>query len=63
MVEEIKALDNLDEMLAVSGVDAIHLGHMDLWQSMGMPPDMQGVYEKIDEIAARARYCQQYISR
>jgi len=53
MVEEVKALDHLDEMLTVPGVDAIHLGHMDLWQSMGMPPDMKGVFETIDQIARR----------
>lgn len=53
MVEEVKALDHLDEILAVQGVDAIHLGHMDLWQSMGMPADMKGVFETIDEIARR----------
>ncbi|MCC6532370.1 MAG: hypothetical protein IT531_07470 [Burkholderiales bacterium] len=53
MIEEVKALEHLDEMLAVRGVDAIHLGHMDLWQSMGMPADMKGVFETIDEIATR----------
>lgn len=53
MVEEVKALEHLDEMLAVQGVDAIHLGHMDLWQSMGMPAGMKGVYETIDDIAKR----------
>ena len=53
MVEEVKALERLDELLAVPGVDAIHLGHMDLWQSMGMPADMKGVFATIDEIAKR----------
>ena len=53
MVEEVEALAHLDEMLAVQGVDAIHLGHMDLWQSMGMPADMKGVFETIDAIARR----------
>lgn len=53
MVEEVRALEHLDEMLAVPGVDAIHLGHMDLWQSMGMPSDMKGVFDTIDEIARR----------
>ncbi|HEX2829148.1 MAG TPA: aldolase/citrate lyase family protein [Burkholderiales bacterium] len=53
MIEEVKALDKLDEMLAVPGVDVIHVGHMDLWQSMGMPPGMKGVFEQIDEIARR----------
>lgn len=62
MVEEIKALENLDEMLAVTGIDAIHLGHMDLWQSMGMPPDMKGVYEVIAQIAARGAAAGRHIS-
>jgi 4-hydroxy-2-oxoheptanedioate aldolase len=53
MVEEVKALEKLEEILAVKGVDAIHLGHMDLWQSMGMPPDMKGVFETIADIARR----------
>jgi 4-hydroxy-2-oxoheptanedioate aldolase len=53
MIEEVKALENLDEMLAVPGVDAIHIGHMDLWQSMGMPADMKGVFETIAGIAKR----------
>lgn len=62
MVEEIKALENLDEMLAVPHVDAIHLGHMDLWQSMGMPPDMKGVYEVIAQIAAKGAAAGRHIS-
>ena len=62
MVEEIKTMDNLDEMLAVPHVDAIHLGHMDLWQSMGMPPDMKGVFEVIDEIARRGKAAGRHIS-
>jgi 2-keto-3-deoxy-L-rhamnonate aldolase RhmA len=62
MVEEVKALEHLDEMLAVPGVDAIHLGHMDLWQSMGMPPDMKGVFETIDKIATRGVAAGKYMS-
>ncbi len=61
MVEEVKALQHLDEMLPVPGVDAIHLGHMDLWQSMGMPPDMKGVFETIDKIAGPAPCCVQRV--
>ncbi|WP_325600820.1 HpcH/HpaI aldolase family protein [Rhodopila sp.] len=38
MIEEAAALDHLDPMLAVSGIDAIHIGPKDLWQSLGMPP-------------------------
>jgi 4-hydroxy-2-oxoheptanedioate aldolase len=62
MIEEVKALDNLDAMFAVPGIDVIHLGHMDLWQSMGMPPDMKGVYKLIDEIATRGVAAGKYMS-
>lgn len=37
MIEEAAALDHLDAMLDVAGVDAIHVGPKDLWQSLGMP--------------------------
>jgi 4-hydroxy-2-oxoheptanedioate aldolase len=62
MVEEVKALEHLDEILAVQGVDAIHLGHMDLWQSMGMPTDMKGVFQAIDEIARRGVAAGKHVS-
>jgi 2-keto-3-deoxy-L-rhamnonate aldolase RhmA len=62
MIEEVKALENLDAMFAVPGIDVIHLGHMDLWQSMGMPPDMKGVYKTIDEMAARGVAAGKYMS-
>ena len=62
MIEEVKALENLDEMLAVPGVDVIHVGHMDLWQSMGMPADMKGVFETIAEIAKRVVAAGKYMS-
>ena len=62
MIEEVKALEKMDEMLAVPGVDVIHVGHMDLWQSMGMPPDMKEVYKTIDEIARRGVAAGKYMS-
>jgi len=37
MVEETEAVDNLDEILAVSGVDVLHVAAGDLGQSMGNP--------------------------
>ena len=37
MIEEASALEHLDAMLAVPGIDAVHIGPKDLWQSMGMP--------------------------
>ncbi len=38
MVEETQAVDNLDEILKVPGVDVIHVAASDLGQSMGNPP-------------------------
>jgi|KBSSwiStaDraftv2_1062776.scaffolds.fasta_scaffold17249_8 4-hydroxy-2-oxoheptanedioate aldolase len=48
MIEEVSALDHLEKMLAVAGIDAIHIGPKDLWQSMGMPPD-----DQVDAVIAR----------
>ncbi|MGV1873162.1 MULTISPECIES: HpcH/HpaI aldolase family protein [Agrobacterium] len=38
MVETVKAVDNLDEMLAVEGIDVFFIGPGDLSQDMGFPP-------------------------
>lgn len=62
MIEEVKALENLDAMYAVPGIDVIHIGHMDLWQSMGMPADMSGVFKTINEMAARGVAAGKYMS-
>ena len=37
MVEETEAVDNLDEIMAVPGVDVLHVAAGDLGQSMGNP--------------------------
>src|SRR5262245_64164436 len=37
MIEETKAVDNLDAILTVSGVDVLHVASGDLGQSMGNP--------------------------
>ncbi len=37
MIEEVEAVDNLDEILAVPGVDLLHVAPGDLGQSMGNP--------------------------
>ena len=47
MVEEVEGLRNLGEIVRVPGVDAIHIGPKDLWQSMGMP-DRAVVDETVD---------------
>ena len=62
MVEEVDVMKNLEEMCAVPGIDVIHVGHMDLWQSMGMPADFKEVFKKIDEIAGRVVAAGKYMS-
>jgi 4-hydroxy-2-oxoheptanedioate aldolase len=37
MVEDTRAVDNLDDILAVPGVDVLHVASGDLGQSMGNP--------------------------
>ncbi len=54
MIEEASALAHLDSMLAVPGIDAIHIGPKDLWQSLGMPSDAE-VDRAIDQIATAVR--------
>ena len=53
MVEEVEALNNLEEILAVPYVDVIHIGPKDLWQSMGMP-EATAVDEKVAYITRAA---------
>jgi 2-keto-3-deoxy-L-rhamnonate aldolase RhmA len=36
-LEEVEAVQNLSDILAVPGIDCIQIGPKDLWQSMGMP--------------------------
>lgn len=52
MVEEVEGLRNLEAILAEPGLDAIHIGPKDLWQSMGMPAQA-AVDEAVAEITAR----------
>ncbi len=56
LIETAKGLANVDEIVAVPGVDVAHLGHADLSLSLGIPgqfdhPDLQA---GIDDIAAAA---------
>jgi 4-hydroxy-2-oxoheptanedioate aldolase len=39
-IETTAAVDNLDEILSVEGVDAVYIGPMDLSISLGLPPQM-----------------------
>lgn len=38
MIETLEAIDNLDDMLAVEGIDVFFIGPGDLSQNMGFPP-------------------------
>jgi 2-keto-3-deoxy-L-rhamnonate aldolase RhmA len=40
IMKMLAALENLDEILSVEGVDAVYIGPMDLSISLGLPPQM-----------------------
>ncbi|MBM7608430.1 2-keto-3-deoxy-L-rhamnonate aldolase RhmA [Lysinibacillus composti] len=51
-VEHVKAVENIDEILSVPGIDVVFIGPMDLSVSMGVKgeldhPDMQAAYSKV----------------
>jgi 4-hydroxy-2-oxoheptanedioate aldolase len=47
MVEDVEAVRNLEAILATPGLDVVHIGPKDLWQSMGMPDQ-----ERVDALIA-----------
>ena len=59
MIETAQALDNLDSILSVEGLDAIYIGPSDLSLSLGCKPVMDDPEPKaaqaIDHILARAK--------
>ena len=59
MIETAQALDNLDDILSVEGLDAIYIGPSDLSLSLGCTPTLDDVDPKaaqaIDHIMARAK--------
>ena len=59
MIETARALDNLDAILSVEGLDAIYIGPSDLSLSLGCRPVLDDVdpkaAESIDHILARAK--------
>jgi 4-hydroxy-2-oxoheptanedioate aldolase len=46
MIETIEAVENIDEILQVPGIDAIYVGPADLSLTLGLPPLMDNVDEK-----------------
>ena len=59
MIETAKAVDNLDDILSVEGLDAIYIGPSDLSLALGCKPAFDDVDPKaaqaIDHILARAK--------
>ena len=59
MIETAQALDNLDAILSVEGLDAVYIGPSDLSLALGCRPTFDDVEPKvaqaIDHILARAR--------
>ena len=59
MIETAQALDNLDAIMAVEGLDAIYIGPSDLSISLGCRPTMDDLEPKaqqaVDHILARAK--------
>ena len=59
MIETRQALDNLDEILSVEGLDAVYIGPSDLSLALGCAPTFDDVdkpvAEAIDHILARAK--------
>jgi len=59
MIETAEALDNLDAILSVEGIDAVYIGPSDLSLSLGCKPTFDDVDAKaaqaIDHVLTRAR--------
>jgi len=59
MIETARALDNLDDILSVEGLDAIYIGPSDLSLALGCKPVFDDVdppaAQAVDHILARAR--------
>ncbi|MCS5606889.1 MAG: aldolase/citrate lyase family protein [Alphaproteobacteria bacterium] len=58
LIETKAGLDNVDQIMAVDGIDVAHLGHFDLSLSLGIPgqfdhPDLQRGIDKIVEAAEK----------
>ena len=49
MIETTEALSNLDEILAVPGIDAIYVGPADLSITLGLPPGNNDGEKAFDE--------------
>jgi 4-hydroxy-2-oxoheptanedioate aldolase len=55
MIETVQAMENLDEILSVDGVDGIYIGPSDLGLSMGYAPTLEPVDEAVYDAIATIR--------
>ncbi len=59
MIETVQAVENLDEILAVPGIDAVYVGPADLSRTLGLAPagdhDDQTFVDALDTIVAGCR--------
>ena len=58
MIETKQAVDNIDDILSVPGIDAVYVGPADLSVSLGLPPasDHDGIFtEAMETIVAACR--------
>jgi 4-hydroxy-2-oxoheptanedioate aldolase len=59
MIETARALDNLDDILSVEGLDAIYVGPSDLSMALGCAPSFDDleprVSEAVDHVLAKSR--------
>lgn len=62
-IEGKEGVDNLDDILAVEGVDIIYVGPYDLSQSLGVPGQVRDplVVSKVEEIARKAKARGRYV--
>jgi len=62
-LEGLEAVNNLDEILKVDGIDILFIGPYDLSQSVGVPGQIDHplVVEKMTKIVERARQANKYV--
>jgi 4-hydroxy-2-oxoheptanedioate aldolase len=61
MIESVAAVDRLDGILAVDGIDGYHIGPLDLAQSMGYPAKAE-LERVIADIVRRCRAAGKYVA-
>jgi len=61
MIENLDLVENLEEVLAVEGIDAFHIGPLDLAQSMGYPPPSE-LEQVIADVIRRCRAAGKHVA-